>query len=505
IIPPDRQEPYYSSIQTAGEQFVGLTGDGRIYTWAQDSTPKQVSAPVQAPDRFHYLQTAAGSQWQAAIGSDQHIYTWTSGPTMPSILDTGRNTKFTSISMDGNQLLAVDRQGQVHAFQASQVDSQNQNPKLIQQTVTSLPGQAQAITAVASASQALIVDADGQAWTWDTNNTGKAKPASIKQAQDMRIIQTQALNHGFLLLDTDGQAWYLAVSTTDIATVSLPEGMKASRITVNKNQAMIVDKDGHVWAWKPGSKPTRTDNGNQQYMQAASIGSRITAINRQGDLYRWSPHGQDQPGKPARLDTTQAPTLETASLDGQALTLSKNNDSWHTDTPTHKPGQATVTITGRQDSQPFTRNFKYTVDQTLTRGTEPRSTLTVHFDTGGGNPEPGDQTVSSPYGRVKRPSPDPAREGFLFDGWFIGDVAYDFSKPVDKDLTLTAKWTPNSTWSISPDKGSQLGRESTTITPPDSASRGIRFNQVSASTFDSTTPYGFSLAVASDGYAYAWG
>ncbi|MDT7511811.1 hypothetical protein, partial [Bifidobacterium sp. H6bp9] len=46
------------------------------------------------------------------------------------------------------------------------------------------------------------------------------------------------------------------------------------------------------------------------------------------------------------------------------------------------------------------------------------------------------------------------------------------------------------------------GRESTTITPPDSASRGIRFNQVSGG---KNNGYGFSLAVGSDGNAYAWG
>ncbi|WP_449495104.1 hypothetical protein, partial [Bifidobacterium kimbladii] len=45
-----------------------------------------------------------------------------------------------------------------------------------------------------------------------------------------------------------------------------------------------------------------------------------------------------------------------------------------------------------------------------------------------------------------------------------------------------------------------MGREPATITPPDNASRGIRFNQISASTFGY-----FSLAVGSDGNAYAWG
>ena len=505
ISPPDRQEPYYTSIHSAGDQIAGLTGDGRIYTWTKESTPMQVPFPAQASDGFHYLQATAGSQRQAALGSDQHIYTWNSQQPTPTTLDTGQNVEFTSISINDDRLLAVDQQGRIHAFQTSLTGSQNLNPKFTKQTTTRLRGKAQAVTAVPSGSLTLVLDTDGKAWTWDTSNTGKAKPTRIRHDPDMHIIQAQALNQGFLLLDTDGHAWYLADNTTDCAAVSLPEGVKASRITANKDQAMITGKDGRLWAWKPGKAPKRADKEEQAYAQAASTGSRVTALSKQGNIFTWSLDAQGQPGRPARLDTTQAPTLESASMDSHALTLSRNNDSWQAYIPAHKPGPAAITITGKQDSQPFTRNLNYTVDQPLTRAAEPRSTLTVRFDTGGGKPEPADQNISDPYGRVKRPSPDPARQGFLFDGWFIGEVAYDFSRPVDKDLTLAAHWTPagrNSTWSISPDKGSQLGRESTTITPPDSASRGIRFSQVSGG---KNYSYGFSLAVGSDGNAYAWG
>ena len=508
INPPDRREPQFASIQAAGEQVVGLTGDGRIYTWTQDNTPKQVLSPAQTPGGFHYLQVGAGSRWQAALGSDQHTYTWTSGQTTPIILGTGQNAWFTSISMNDDRLLAVNQQGQVHAYRASDADSQNPNPKFTKQTTTTLLGKAQAVTAVSSDSRTLIVDADGQAWTWDANNTGKAKPTDLKQDPGTRIIQAQALSQGLLLLDTDGHTYYLADGKSSITAVSLPEGMKASRITANKDQAIITSKDGQVWAWKPGEAPKRADNRNQSYVQAASTGSRITAISRQGGMFTWSLDKQGQPGRPARLSTTTAPILESASMDGQPLKLYKTDGAWRADIPAHKPGQATILITGRQDGQPFTRSLAYTVDRPLTRDAEPRSTLTVRFDTGGGNPEPADQSFPAPNGRVKRPSPDPAREGYLFDGWFTGNIAYDFSKPVTKDLTLTAKWTKsrNSTWSISPDKGSQLGGESTTITPPDSASRGVRFSQVSGSkNYDNSYLYGFSLAVSSDGNAYAWG
>ena len=504
ISPPDMQEPQFASIQTSGEQIVGLTGDGRIYTWAQDGTPKQVPFPAQAPEGFRYLQAAAGSRWQAALGSDQHIYTWNNQQATPTILNTDQNAEFTGISISDDRLLAVDQQGQVHTFQASQDNSQGLNPKFTKQTTTSLPGQAQAVLTVASSNRTLIVDADGQAWTWDTNNTVKTNPERIKQDPDMRTVQAQALGKGFLLLNANGQVLYLTDSTTSATVISLQDGEQANRITANKDKAMITDKDGHIWAWQPGETPIRADNRKQAYVQAIAVGSRITAIDIQGSIFRWSLDAQGDPGKPARIDATQAPILETASMDSQPLKLTKKKDAWQTDVPTHNPGPSTILIAGRQDGKPFTRSFDYTVNQTLTRNEPQGPTYRVSFNTDGGSPKPEDQNFFTLNSRVKRPAPDPTRDGYQFDGWFIDNIAYDFSKPVTTDLTLNAHWTPNNQnkeWSISPGKGSQLGNETITITPPDT-SRGIRFNQISGS---KETTYSFSLAVGSDGNAYAWG
>ena len=497
ISPPSPQEPYYTSVQAKGEQILGLTGDGRIYTWTQDSTPVQVPFPAQAPAGFRYLQVATGNRWHAALGSDQQLYIWSNGQTTPTILDNSQNTKFTSISMNGDRLLAVDRQGQIHTVK----NSQNQTSKLPEQATLGLPGQAQTVTAVASDTRILALDSDGQAWTRDTGKTAGVKPARIKQDPRIRIIQAQALNTGFLLLDVEGQAYYLADSTTNPTALRLPDDAQASRITTNGSKTIITSKDGHLWAWEPDDTPTSADKGQHAYTQAAAADGRITAISGQGILYRWSLDKQDQP---ARFNTTQAALLKSASLDGQPLTLSKKSSSLQAEIPARKPGQATITITGEQDGKPFTRSLKYTVDQTLTRDAKSETSHTVDFNTGEGGPTPDPQQVPYPYGRAKRPSPNPVREGYQFDGWFIGEVAYDFSQPVTGNLTLTAKWTrqdPNNTWSISPDKGSQLGRESTTITPPDSASQGIRFSHVSGSTEKPS----FSLAVGSDGNAYAWG
>nr|WP_258326576.1 InlB B-repeat-containing protein [Bifidobacterium asteroides] len=496
ITPPNADSLSFSTLAAYDNKLIGMTGDGRLFTWTPNAEmPVQVPSPSNASDDMRFIAGVVGDSY-AALSQDHRIYTWNKSEDTPALL-VSDSTTYASIAIAADHLIAVGQNGKVHVW----TNMGESTGKAI-----SLPRQALAVKVTGNADRLLALDNKGQVWTWKPAATDAKQIQPIKLAN--RIVQVSAMDHGFVLLDSTGQTSYLDNGQSQTESLFLPNHSAVTAISVNTTQAALVDSKGRIWAWKPGETPIRADDGSQQYMQAVKAGSRITAIDRQGNMFAWSLDEQGQPGKPARLDTTQVPSLETASMDGQPLKLTRNNDLWQTNIPAHKPGPAAITITGRQDGQPFTRSLKYTVDQPLTRDVEPRSTLTVHFDTGGGKPEPADQNFATPNGRVKRPSPDPAREGFLFDGWFIGQIAYDFSKPVDKNLTLTAKWTlksRNSTWSISPDKGSQLGGESTTITPPDSARRGIRFSQVSASSFVSVTDFGFSLAVGSDGNAYAWG
>ena len=78
---------------------------------------------------------------------------------------------------------------------------------------------------------------------------------------------------------------------------------------------------------------------------------------------------------------------------------------------------------------------------TITPGTTPsepeKKTYTVTFNSDGGSsvdaiPVEEGKTVSEPKA--------PTREGYTFEGWYLGETKYDFSKPVTGDITLTAKW-----------------------------------------------------------------
>ena len=64
---------------------------------------------------------------------------------------------------------------------------------------------------------------------------------------------------------------------------------------------------------------------------------------------------------------------------------------------------------------------------------------TVTFDSNGGTPVP--QQELRHGGKVTMPAA-PTREGYTFDGWYLGDEKYDFSAAVKQNITLTAKWSP---------------------------------------------------------------
>lgn len=64
----------------------------------------------------------------------------------------------------------------------------------------------------------------------------------------------------------------------------------------------------------------------------------------------------------------------------------------------------------------------------------------VSFDTDGGSPIPNQYVVSGE--KAEQPT-DPTRDGYYLDGWYNGNVEYDFDTPVTSHLTLKAKWTPD--------------------------------------------------------------
>jgi uncharacterized repeat protein (TIGR02543 family) len=74
-------------------------------------------------------------------------------------------------------------------------------------------------------------------------------------------------------------------------------------------------------------------------------------------------------------------------------------------------------------------------------GSEPDTSYTVTFDSDGGAPTPQSQTVKAGENAIA-PSANPTKTGYVFMFWQLSgsSTAYNFSTPVNSNITLQARW-----------------------------------------------------------------
>ena len=69
-------------------------------------------------------------------------------------------------------------------------------------------------------------------------------------------------------------------------------------------------------------------------------------------------------------------------------------------------------------------------------------TVTVSFDSNGGNRDYSSQRVE--IGDTAYYPGSTSKSGYTFKGWYLNNTKYDFSTPVERNITLVAKYTKNS-------------------------------------------------------------
>lgn len=150
-----------------------------------------------------------------------------------------------------------------------------------------------------------------------------------------------------------------------------------------------------------------------------------------------------------------------------------------------------------EDERPF--SFGTTeVKDNLTLVAKWAKECKVSFDANGGIPE----ELSVVEGEtVTKPSQDPSKEGYVFKGWFVGEVEYDFNQPIKGDLAIKAKWAKVCKVSFNADGGEpspkeQKVEEGGKVTRPslDPSKEGYWFS----GWFVDGKPYDFNGAVAGD-------
>ncbi len=533
IVTPPTAGVHFTQAIAGDYHSLAMGSDGNLYSWgfnyygqlgrnSSSSSPADRPGIVTPPTAgVHFTQFCAGTHHSMAMGSDGNLYSWglndygqlgngnadTKPHATPSkVTPPDGVTKFTKVSAGGNYSFAFDADGNLYSWGR---DDHGQLGLGIGGLQENRPGKVTPPDGVnyfsmvsAGSYHCLALGSDGNLYSWgwndygqlgrDTSTTPENKPGKVRMPTGVKQFTQISAGNGFSL----------AIGSNNIL---YSWGWNNNGQLGNGNND---DNDRHV---TPGTVIMPTGIGG--FAQIIAGGYFSLALGLDGNLYSWGWNDNGQLGrniyrtpnaKPGMVDFPKKPIPTSVKFDGTAGTnLVANADgTWSVTTPAHPDGQVDVIVSwslnGRQPDAHLTYAYKgirYTViyDPSDSSSTTTKQEIIK-----------GDQ--------AKRPVTDPVRAGWLFDGWFLkdakgkSDVAYDFSQPVTADITLVAHWSPANTggWSISPDKGNVLGGQQATITPP-KLSRGIRFSQVSAGGYEIGMASGFSVGVASDGNAYAWG
>ena len=99
----------------------------------------------------------------------------------------------------------------------------------------------------------------------------------------------------------------------------------------------------------------------------------------------------------------------------------------------------------QKDGQTYNFETPVMEDFTIKAKYEEVPTVVVSFDLDGGTSRPAITAQKVAVGEVVVKPNDPVKEGYTFAGWQLEGKDYDMNTPVEKDITLTAKWTESET------------------------------------------------------------
>lgn len=529
-----------------GELGDGTKNDGQVCCKASKYYP----VPATMPADVRIIQLAASNYYSSngfsmALDSKGRVWTWggtntgllgrAGDATVPGMIPMPNGvTSFKAIGVNSRQAIALDQDGRIWIWGTSF----REDPAIRQVT---MPNGLTAVAIAGGGEHFMSIMSTGEVWTWGSDNyygqlgTNNDNTSNIGSSRPVKVIgvptatAVAAGRYHSMALTRNGEVWtwgdnrhaQLGHTTADsnYATTAKPirvPGLSpATAISAGRDYSLAITSSG-AYAWgdnKLGQQGTTTNNGSETgimtptliptttdttYVSVSSSAfSNLTYVTGDdGNTYNFGTgyRGDDSTGTsngPSRVRVWRGTiTTITDVLFGETPNAGEpyhGPDGWMVGSPRHPVGTVTLTVhsTIGGTSQPADtgQRFTYTGEN-----------VTVTFRTDHGTTPPTKQVLQGDT--VPRPD-NPTASGWTFDGWFLGDVAYDFNTPATTNLTLIARWSQsNKRWKISPTYGSDIGGETITLTPPTSS--GLHYTQISNGD-------AFTLGLSSDGYAYAWG
>ena len=114
---------------------------------------------------------------------------------------------------------------------------------------------------------------------------------------------------------------------------------------------------------------------------------------------------------------------------------------WYEDGAGNRWGYQDCSASSTEYLVPFTKTGQLVTDSFALKSAHGLPTATVRFDLNYDDAPPPPPSQAVAFNGYATPPQSPEREGWLFDGWYLGNTLFDFATPVTQDLVLQAHWS----------------------------------------------------------------
>ncbi|BDR54059.1 hypothetical protein KIMH_01700 [Bombiscardovia apis] len=492
----------FSSIAVSSKTGLAVGSDGKAYAWGlnwgqlgnSSSADKTYPVVFQLPAGVRAQQVAGGSRHSLVLGDDGKVYAAgfnayhqvsddprTGMITTPVAVSAPGGHRFTAVAAGDNHSLALSEDGTLWAWgdngsnQLGFAGASTGAPRSV-----TMPAGVVFTSMSAGSNFSAAISSTGDVYTWGANGAGQlgngnttsvGVPTKIALPAGSTPVARLAAHGTHILALTDSQQAY--------AWGNNANGQLGNGSTSNATSPISITLPG-------GATPASVGAGS----------SHSLAVSTKGDLYTWGSNAESQLGNGSNTEQ-HSPTasklvtiaVTDAKFGNTAATGSTNSAGvWKGSSPAHAAGNVSVavswTIAGMKQTN-TSLSWYYT------------DSFTIHFDLGGapGN-APADQTFEEGQGKHATWPVVPIRPGYEFAGWFTASgQPFDFTTPVRASVNLTARWDV-SEFKLTPQAGRVTGGTHLTLSGP--GQPGFRFTQVCAGS-------DYSVALGSNGLIYAWG
>ncbi|MDR9391734.1 MAG: PKD domain-containing protein, partial [Trueperaceae bacterium] len=227
------------------------------------------------------------------------------------------------------------------------------------------------------ASFSLALDAAGDAWAWGSDGNGqvgnggvetadRSTPQRVRMPEGVTFVALAAGDRHAVALDADGRAWAWGNDASgrlgdggtnedqdEPVQVDLPDGVTVTRVVAGSYHTLALDADGKAWAWGDDGQGQLGDGGSNEdravpvevdmpagvsFTDLAAGQNHSLALDHEGRAWAWGWNGNGQLGIGGVKGNQSVPTAvimpaETSFTDlaagyGHSLAVDATGAAW---------------------------------------------------------------------------------------------------------------------------------------------------------------------------------